>query len=84
MSHQKPPRWTFLVDVNSSYASAERILDPSLEGRPLVVLSNNDGMTVATSSDAKALGFKNGQAWFEIKQLTAARGVIARSSNYEL
>lgn len=84
MPATKPPRWVFLVDVNSSYASAERILDPSLMGRPIVVLSNNDGMTVACSAEAKALGFKNGMAWFEIEQLAKLRGVVAKSSNYEL
>lgn len=77
-------RWVFLVDVNSMYASCERILDPSLEGRPVVVLSNNDGMTVAASSEAKALGFGNGLPWFQIQEAAQKAGVVAKSSNYEL
>jgi Nucleotidyltransferase/DNA polymerase involved in DNA repair len=53
-----------LVDVNSFYASCERVFDPKLEGRPLVVLSNNDGCVVARSSEAKNLGVENGTPWF--------------------
>lgn len=55
------------VDVNSAYASFERVFDPSLEGRPLVVLSNNDGMVVAASKEAKALGLDLGKPWFELR-----------------
>lgn len=63
-----------LVDVNSFYASCERVFDPKLEGRPLVVLSNNDGCVlsnndgcvVARSSEAKDLGVENGTPWFKI------------------
>lgn len=84
MSANGGQRWVFLVDVNSMYASCERILDPSLEGRPMVVLSNNDGMTVASSSEAKALGFGNGLPWFQIRQAAEKAGVVAKSSNYEL
>ena len=76
-------RWVFHVDVNSMYASCEKVL-PALETKPVVVLSNNDGMTVACSPEAKALGFTNGQAWFQIKAAAAHMGVVARSSNYEL
>lgn len=55
-----------LVDVNSCYASCERIFDPSLEGRPVVVLSNNDGCVVARSGEAKALGVAMGVPWFQL------------------
>jgi len=55
-----------LVDVNCFYASAERAFDPSLEGRPLVVLSNNDGCAVTRSPEAKALGIPLGEPWFKL------------------
>ncbi|MBG0741793.1 hypothetical protein IV500_20775 [Paeniglutamicibacter antarcticus] len=77
------------VDVNCFYASAERAFDPSLEGKPLVVLSNNDGCAVTRSSEAKALGIEMGTPWFKLQHLAAAaipveRRLVARSSNYEL
>lgn len=54
----------FHVDINSCYASCEKILDPSLRGKPVVVLSNNDGCIIALDREAKALGFKLGDPWF--------------------
>lgn len=72
------------VDINSCYASVERVFDPSLEGRPLVVLSNNDGMVVAASKEAKALGLDLGKPWFELRPHAQRLGVVAVSSNYEL
>ena len=78
-----------LVDVNCFYASAERAFDPSLEGRPLIVLSNNDGCAVTRSPEAKALGIKLGDPWFKLQGLASEaipieRRLVARSSNYEL
>lgn len=73
-----------LVDCNSYYASAERVFDPRLEGRPVIVLSNNDGCAVARSSEAKALGIKMGDPYFKIKPLCDRKGVFVRSSNYTL
>lgn len=73
-----------LVDVRSMFVSCERVLDPHLEGRPVVVLSNNDGCAVARSQEAKDLGIAMGQPWFEITRNPQWRSVIARSSNYEL
>jgi DNA polymerase V len=73
-----------LVDVNCFYASAERAFDPSLEGKPLVVLSNNDGCAVTRSPEAKALGISTGDPWFKIAPRAKEWGLIARSSNYEL
>ncbi|MEJ1192271.1 Y-family DNA polymerase [Pseudarthrobacter sp. CCNWLW207] len=73
-----------LVDVNCFYASAERAFDPSLEGKPLVVLSNNDGCAVTRSPEAKALGIGVGEPWFKIAPRAKEWGLIARSSNYEL
>ncbi|WP_043485066.1 Y-family DNA polymerase [Arthrobacter sp. SPG23] len=73
-----------LVDVNCFYASAERAFDPSLEGRPLVVLSNNDGCAVTRSPEAKALGIPVGEPWFKIAPRAKEWGLVAKSSNYEL
>ncbi|SDH21759.1 Y-family DNA polymerase [Microbacterium pygmaeum] len=72
------------VDVNSAYASFERIFRPDLATVPLVVLSNNDGMVVAASRDAKAMGLDLGEPWFKIRPYAQRLGVIAVSSNYEL
>lgn len=72
------------VDVNSFYASAERAFDPSLEGKPLIVLSNNDGCAVTRSAEAKALGIPMGEPWFKLAPRAKAWGLIAKSSNYEL
>jgi DNA polymerase V len=73
-----------LVDVNCFYASAERAFDPSLEGRPLVVLSNNDGCAVTRSPEAKALGIPLGEPWFKLAPRAKEWGLVALSSNYEL
>lgn len=73
-----------LIDVRCMYVSCERIFDPSLWAKPVVVLSNNDGCVVSASPEAKQLGIAIGRPWFELKKLSAMRGVIARSSNYEL
>lgn len=84
LPEHKPQLLYFHVDINSCYASCERILDPSLNGKPVVVLSNNDGCMVALSAEAKAMGYRLGAPWFKVKEGAEARGVIARSSNYEL
>lgn len=55
------------VDINSAYVSFERIVNPRLENRPCVVLSNNDGMVVASSKEAKAIGLDLGKPWFELR-----------------
>lgn len=73
-----------LVDVNNFYASCERSFDHRLIGKPVVVLSNNDGCVVARSNEAKALGIKMTQPWFQIRELAERNGVIALSSNYTL
>ncbi len=73
-----------LVDVNNFYVSCERVFAPKLEGRPVVVLSNNDGCAVARSNEAKALGVKMGQPWFQMKDLAKQHGILAYSSNYTL
>lgn len=73
-----------LVDVNNFYASCETVFDPRLVGKPLVVLSNNDGCVVARSAEAKARGIKMGEPWHHVKARPAGVGVIAYSSNYTL
>lgn len=72
------------VDVNSAYVSFERVFNPRLEGIPVVVLSNNDGMVVASSREAKALGLDLGKPWFELRPHADRLGLKALSSNYEL
>ncbi|QDY91238.1 Y-family DNA polymerase [Arthrobacter sp. UKPF54-2] len=85
MPESRPGRGSIaLVDVNCFYASAERAFDPSLEGRPVVVLSNNDGCAVTRSAEAKALGIPLGEPWFKIAPRAKEWGLVARSSNYEL
>lgn len=73
-----------LVDGNNFYVSCERVFNPRLEGRPVVVLSNNDGCAVARSAEVKAFGVKMGTPWFKMKDLARKHGIIALSSNYEL
>ena len=73
-----------LVDCNNFYVSCERLFRPDLWGRPVVVLSNNDGCIVSRSNEAKALGLKMGQPWFECEELAERHGVLALSSNYPL
>ena len=73
-----------LSDGNSFYCSCERVFDPSLEHRPVIVLSNNDGCAVALTPEAKALGIKMGAPWFQIREQCEAKGIVARSSNYVL
>lgn len=72
------------VDVNSFYVSCERVFDPKLEARPVIVLSNNDGCAVARSSEAKALGIEMGAPWFKLAADADRLGLVAKSSNYEL
>ena len=72
-----------LCDVNSFYASCETVFRPDLKGRPVVVLSNNDGCVIARSAEAKPL-VKMGEPYFKQKDLFRRHGIIAFSSNYEL
>ncbi len=73
-----------LVDCNNFYVSCERVFQPQLRGRPVVVVSNNDGCVIARSNEAKALGIAMGAPWHLHKERFAAAGVIVRSSNYTL
>jgi DNA polymerase V len=73
-----------LVDCNNFYASCERVFNPKLEGRPVVVLSNNDGCVVARSNEAKALGIGMGVPAFEVEEVLKKNNVEIFSSNYTL
>ena len=73
-----------LVDCNNFYASCERVFEPKLEGKPIVVLSNNDGCIIARSNEAKVLGIKMGAPYFKLKNLITQNGVVVKSSNYPL
>jgi DNA polymerase V len=71
-----------LIDCNNFYVSCERCFKPSLTGKPIVVLSNNDGCAVARSQEAKDIGIKMGQPWFEIRGFESTHDLVALSSNY--
>ena len=73
-----------LVDCNNFYASCERVFEPKLEGRPIVVLSNNDGCIIARSNEAKVLGIKMGVPYFKVRGLIIRNGIVVKSSNYPL
>ena len=73
-----------LCDANNFYASCERVFNPSLIGRPVVVLSNNDGCVIARSNEAKILGIEMGAPYFQIKQLARRGNVAVFSSNFVL
>ena len=73
-----------LIDGNSFYCSCEAAFDPRLNGKPVVVLSNNDGCAIARSAAAKALGIKMGDPWHLIKRKQELAGVEWHSSNYAL
>ncbi|MBY0269215.1 MAG: Y-family DNA polymerase [Burkholderiales bacterium] len=73
-----------LVDGNNFYVSCERVFNPALENRPVVVLSNNDGCVVSRSDEAKALGIRMGVPFFEIRRLVKSHGLVWLSSNYAL
>jgi DNA polymerase V len=73
-----------LIDGNNFYASCEAVLDPAVRGRPLVVLSNNDGCIVSRSQEARALGIGMGTPYFKARPELERHGVVVRSSNYAL
>jgi DNA polymerase V len=73
-----------LADCNNFYASCERIFEPHLEQKPVVVLSNNDGCIIARSQEAKDVGFKMGEPIFKCRDRVKQHNVIVRSSNFSL
>ena len=73
-----------LCDCNNFFASCERVFRPELNGRPVIVLSNNDGCVIARSNEAKALGIRMGHPFFQIRDLVERCGVAVFSSNFAL
>jgi len=73
-----------LIDCNSFYCSCERICQPALKRRPVVVLSNNDGCVIARTPEVKALGIPMGAPYFQVRDQLVSAGVAVRSSNYTL
>ena len=73
-----------IVDCDNCYVSCERVFRPDLEGKPVVVLSNNDGCVVARSNEAKALGIKEGTPYYQVAEQYPNEKIAVFSSNYEL
>ena len=73
-----------LADCNNFFVSCERAFRPDLQGRPVLVLSNNDGCVVSRSNEVKALGIKMGVPYYQIKDLVEKHRIAVFSSNYEL
>ena len=73
-----------LIDGNNFYVSCERVFRPSLQGLPVVVLSNNDGCAIARSDEAKALGIKMGQPYYQFRDLERVSNLVCLSANFEL
>ena len=73
-----------LVDCNNFFVSCERVFNPALQGRPVVVLSNNDGCVIARSNEAKQLGIAMGAPLFQVKNFLEQQRVAVYSSNYTL
>ena len=73
-----------LCDCNNFFVSCERVFNPSLEGKPVIVLSSNDGCVIARSNESKALGIKMGQPLFQIRKTVDDNKIIIHSSNYQL
>ena len=73
-----------LADCNNFYASCERVFQPKLEGKPILVLSNNDGFVIARSNESKALGIKMGVPVFKVKSIIQQHNVHVFSSNFSL
>ena len=71
-----------LIDGNNFYVSCERVFRPSLQARPVIVLSNNDGCAIARSNEAKALGVQMGEPWFQVQRKLPNAGLVALSANY--
>lgn len=72
------------IDCNNFYASCERVFNPSLNGRPIIVLSNNDGCAIARSQETKGLGVKMGEPFFKVKHLVQSNNLAVFSANFEL
>src|SRR5690242_14458919 len=84
MTPQNTSKIYALVDCNNFFVSCERVFRPDLEGKPIVVLSSNDGCVVARSNEAKALGIPMGAPAFQWRQLFERERVVRFSANFEL
>jgi len=73
-----------LIDCNSFYVSCERLFNPKINNKPVVVLSNNDGCVISRSTEAKKIGIKMGEPYFKVRELVAKNNVHIFSSNYAL
>jgi DNA polymerase V len=73
-----------LIDCNNFYVSCERVFNPKLEDKPVIVLSNNDGCVIARSNEVKAMGIKMGDPWFKLAKFAKQHGIQTYSSNYTL
>jgi len=73
-----------LIDCNNFYVSCERVFNPALKRKPIIVLSNNDGCVIARSQEVKDLGIKMGVPWFKVQNLARHHKIIVFSSNYTL
>ena len=73
-----------LVDCNSFYVSCERLFNPSIFKKPVVVLSSNDGCVISRSTEAKALGIKMGEPYFKVEKIVKKNNIKVFSSNYSL
>lgn len=80
----KPVLAYAMIDCNNFYASCERVFDPSLIGKPIAILSNNDGCVIARSEEAKDIGVEMGAPEFKYRKVFKEKGVAVRSSNYAL
>ena len=77
-------RYYAICDCDNCYVSCERVFRPDLQGKPVVVLSNNDGCVVARSAEAKQMGIKAGTPYYQLAQLFPGQDITVFSSNYEL
>ena len=84
MSSIQYTRKIALIDCNSFYVSCERLFNPKIRKKPVVVLSNNDGCIISRSNEAKALGIKMGEPYFKEKKIIVKNNVQVFSSNYSL
>ena len=73
-----------IADLGNCYCSCEKVFRPDLEGKPIVVLSNNDGCVVARSNEAKKMGIKEGTPYFQFAELFPGQKIAVFSSNYKL
>lgn len=73
-----------LIDCNNFYVSCERVFNPSLENRPVIVLSNNDGCVISRSNEAKVLGLKMGVPYYQIQELVKQHNIAVYSTNFTL